>query len=52
MIKYGRLTIIKEIKERQGGHIVYNCLCDCGKSINTPINHDNSSTKEVNGNGN
>lgn len=30
--KYGLLTVISEIKERnKNGHILYNVICDCGK---------------------
>lgn len=32
-LKYGKLTVINEIKERnKNGHIMYNVLCDCGIS--------------------
>lgn len=28
--KYGRLEVLDEVKEREKGHILYNCVCDCG----------------------
>lgn len=35
-IKYGRLIILNQVKERSpsDGSIVYECLCDCGNRIN------------------
>lgn len=32
--RYGRLTVIKELKERKDQRIVYKCKCDCGNTIN------------------
>ena len=29
--KYGRLTVIKDAKQDRFGHILWECLCECGK---------------------
>lgn len=31
--RFGRLTVISELSERQNGHILWSCRCDCGKQI-------------------
>lgn len=38
-MRFGRLTILRQLEERKSGHIVYECLCDCG---NTTIVHHRS----------
>ena len=45
--KYGKLTVIKEIKERdEQGKILYRCLCECGNSCNVKaINLTKGKTK-------
>lgn len=30
--KYGKLTTVREIPERKSGHILWECVCDCGKT--------------------
>lgn len=30
--KFGKLTVIKQLPERKNGHIVWECLCECGKT--------------------
>lgn len=32
--RFGHLTVIKELPERRFGHVQWECLCDCGKTIN------------------
>lgn len=32
--KFGRLTVIRDTGERKGEKIIYECLCDCGKTKN------------------
>lgn len=32
--KYGRLFVVEPIPERNCGHVVYKCKCDCGKYKN------------------
>lgn len=32
--KFGKLTVLAECKERSCGHIVWECLCECGRKIN------------------
>ena len=34
--KYGRLTFIREAGRSKGGHILWDCLCDCGKTLTIP----------------
>lgn len=31
--RFGRLTVVRELEERQDGRIVCECKCDCGNSI-------------------
>lgn len=28
--KFGHLTVLKDTKERQGSHVIWECQCDCG----------------------
>lgn len=37
--KFGRLTVLAELLERQNGSIVYRCLCICGKKSNIQGRH-------------
>jgi hypothetical protein len=37
--KFGHLTVVKEIEDRQKTHIKYECVCDCGKSHNVLGHH-------------
>lgn len=30
--RFGKLTVLKEVSERRCGHVVWECLCDCGKT--------------------
>lgn len=32
--RFGRLVVVKELKERKEGRKVYKCLCDCGNYTN------------------
>lgn len=32
--KYGRLTVVRELPQRNYGHVMIECLCDCGKTTN------------------
>ena len=35
--RYGRLTVVSEVKNRgKGGHILWNCACDCGNLKTIP----------------
>ena len=36
--KYGRLTAVRETKQRYFKQIVWNCICDCGKTVDVPRN--------------
>ena len=29
----GKLTVIRQLEEPKNGHIVYECLCDCGNTV-------------------
>lgn len=31
--RFGRLTVVGKSALRSGGHVVWVCICDCGKSI-------------------
>lgn len=31
--RYGRLTVIKKIGTSNTGHLIWECVCDCGKTI-------------------
>lgn len=31
--RFGKLTVLEEMKERQSGYVVWRCRCDCGKEI-------------------
>lgn len=31
--RFGRLIALTEKEERSGGHILWHCLCDCGKTV-------------------
>lgn len=33
--RFGRLVVQGQVAERQNGKVVWNCLCDCGKSVTT-----------------
>ena len=37
--RFGRLTVIKEVKERKNKKIFWECLCDCGKTTNVQSYH-------------
>jgi len=32
--RFGKLVVQKMLEERRSGNIVWECLCDCGKSVN------------------
>ncbi len=32
-LKYGRLLVVKKSDQRKNGRIVWECFCDCGKTI-------------------
>lgn len=34
--RFGKLVVIKETNERRSSFVVWECLCDCGKTINVP----------------
>lgn len=36
---FGKLTVVKEIKERQNRKIIWECLCECGIIKNIAGNH-------------
>lgn len=31
--RFGRLTVVKQLKDRQDNRVVWKCLCDCGNTI-------------------
>lgn len=31
--RYGALTVVRPTDQRQGGSVVWECLCDCGKTV-------------------
>lgn len=37
--KFGRLTVVSEIPERQGRRVKWNCLCECGQETQVVTGH-------------
>ena len=42
--KFGRLTVISQLKIRKNGYIVYQCRCECGTICNVSSSHLNRGT--------
>jgi hypothetical protein len=45
--KFGRLTVVKRIFSLRNGSVLWDCLCDCGKTVRASTRHLNRKNNTV-----